>query len=217
MTYHTALFERIDSEKQRRILKKAGEAFSLQGYAGANINRIADSLEISVGSLYKYFENKENLFLAAVHQGRQDLERVLRETSALPGGFLEKIDHLIEEVQNYSRSHPENIRLYAELTAESNSPLAARLSAEMENLAAEYYRNLIAQSQKSGEIGNPGDPSVLAFFLDNLFLNLQFSYTGAYYQERMKIFTGRDNEAPDDQKIRRELLQFIAGALGVKR
>lgn len=212
MIYHTPLFERIDQEKQKRILDTAREEFSRLGFAGANINRMAETLGISVGSLYKYFQTKENLFLATVHQGRKDLEQVLKETASLSGGFLEKIDHLLIEIQRYSHSNPETIRLYAELTAESNSPMAEKLSAEMEKLASDYYRNQIEKAQKSGEIGNMGDPALLSFFLDNLFLSLQFSYTGAYYRERKRIFTGKGKS---DETIRKELLQFIAGALGI--
>lgn len=47
-----------------RILDAAARIFHEQGYAGATTNDIADEAEVSVGSLYQYFPNKDALLVA---------------------------------------------------------------------------------------------------------------------------------------------------------
>ena len=47
-----------------RILDAATRIFHEQGYAGATTNDIADEANISIGSLYQYFPNKDALLVA---------------------------------------------------------------------------------------------------------------------------------------------------------
>jgi AcrR family transcriptional regulator len=213
--YSTDLFQRIDKEKQKRILDLAAEEFSREGFSGANTNKIAEKIGISVGSLYKYFRTKENLFLATIRRGRNELEQVLSTVAGIEGGLIEKIDALIGIIQDYSREHPQITRLYNELTSEGNVTLARSLSSELEAPAAVYYRRLIADAQKAGEITNDSPPEIIAFFMDNLFLTLQFSYASAYYQERMQVFLGK-RFSRKDSLVRSSLLDFLRSALGVR-
>jgi AcrR family transcriptional regulator len=47
-----------------RIVEAAARIFHEQGYAGATTNDIADEAEISIGSLYQYFPNKDAILVA---------------------------------------------------------------------------------------------------------------------------------------------------------
>jgi len=47
-----------------RILDAAARIFDEQGYSAATTNDIADEAEVSVGSLYQYFPNKDALLVA---------------------------------------------------------------------------------------------------------------------------------------------------------
>lgn len=47
-----------------RILDAAARIFQEQGYLGTTTNEIADEAEVSVGSLYQYFPNKDALLVA---------------------------------------------------------------------------------------------------------------------------------------------------------
>jgi len=56
------LFLKISEEKRQRIYDAAIHEFLKNGYDNANTNRIAKNANISIGSLFKYFENKEDIF-----------------------------------------------------------------------------------------------------------------------------------------------------------
>ena len=55
MHYTSQRFDRLDESKQQRVLQAAISEFAARGYEAANINKIAEVADISVGSLYKYF------------------------------------------------------------------------------------------------------------------------------------------------------------------
>ena len=61
--HHKATFDNIAPEKRERIINAATMEFALKGFENANINNIAKKADVSIGSLYKYFENKQDMFL----------------------------------------------------------------------------------------------------------------------------------------------------------
>ena len=57
-----------DSAKRRQILDGARAVFLSQGFDAASMGEIAKAAGVSKGTLYVYFENKEELFEAIVHE-----------------------------------------------------------------------------------------------------------------------------------------------------
>jgi len=56
-----------DSAKRRQIIEGARKVFLAQGFDAASMGEIARVAGVSKGTLYVYFENKEQLFEAIVH------------------------------------------------------------------------------------------------------------------------------------------------------
>ena len=67
--YHKPTFDNISEEKRKKILDVAVNEFANHGFENANINTIAKKADVSVGSLYKYFDTKADLFLTSVNYG----------------------------------------------------------------------------------------------------------------------------------------------------
>jgi AcrR family transcriptional regulator len=57
-----------DSTKRRQIVQGAREIFLAKGFDAASMSDIARTAGVSKGTLYVYFENKEQLFEAIVHE-----------------------------------------------------------------------------------------------------------------------------------------------------
>jgi AcrR family transcriptional regulator len=57
-----------DSAKRRQIMDGARAVFLTQGFDAASMGEIARAAGVSKGTLYVYFENKEQLFEATVHE-----------------------------------------------------------------------------------------------------------------------------------------------------
>jgi AcrR family transcriptional regulator len=63
-----------DAERRALILDNGEEAFLEQGFQGASMAGIAARAGCSKGTLYNYFENKDELFLACVARHCQGLQ-----------------------------------------------------------------------------------------------------------------------------------------------
>ena len=52
----------LKSDIRNRILSAAKEQFVQRGYLKTSMREIADAVDVGVGNLYNYFENKDELF-----------------------------------------------------------------------------------------------------------------------------------------------------------
>lgn len=209
--YHKKTFENISPEKRKKILEVAIGEFANHGFDNANINVIAQKSHVSVGSLYKYFDTKRDLFLTAVHYGIGILESTLFDVVDSDCDIVEKLDSVISAIQHSSREYSDLIKLYNEMTSENNVDLVKSIAYDMETVSARVYTKVLEDAQKNGELKNDVDPKMFAYFLDNLFMNLQFSYACSYYQERFKIYAGEDIAEHDDY-VRSQMISFVKGA-----
>ena len=74
--------ERREREKQQRradILSAAKEVFFAKGLESATMDEIADKAEYSKGTLYLYFQSKEDLYLSLLDKGNQIFYSMLRK------------------------------------------------------------------------------------------------------------------------------------------
>ena len=205
------LFERIGKEKQKLIMQTAISEFASLGYNGTNVNQIAQKAHVSVGSLYKYFSSKEDLFLSMVRYGADILQKTLDEVLQGEEDILVKVEKVLRIIQRHSRVNRDMIRLYHEMTIQSNQALVHSAVIGMESVTSQLYSGLVKKAQEDGDARKDFDPRMFAFLLDNLFMMLQFSYSCDYYKERFKIFVDEDVFAKDDFVVE-QTLAFIKAA-----
>ncbi|MBN2652698.1 MAG: TetR/AcrR family transcriptional regulator [Spirochaetales bacterium] len=210
--YHKDTFDRIPEEKREKILSVAVKEFANKGYNNANINTIAALAGVSVGSLYKYFNTKEDFFLTVVNIGVALLDSTLQSIVSSDEGFFSKVEQILRIIQEHSRKDSDIIKLYNEMTSEGNSELVKKLSLEMESISSKYYTGLVAQAQKDGIVKSKVEARFLAFCLDNIFLTLQFSYGTEYYKERMRVYLG-DDIFEHDEELVQSVLDFLRKGL----
>lgn len=204
-------FLNIPAEKREKILTVATHEFSENGFENTNINVIAKKAGVSVGSLYKYFDTKRELFLTVVQSGIAELQRTLEHVYESDEPILAKLESVIRSIQRTSRDS-ELIRLYGGISAQENASLAREIAREMESVSARVYTDLIRQGQAKGEIRSDIDAQMAAFMLDNLFMSLQFSYACAYYEERFRVYAGGDIFDRDDYVVG-QIIKFVKSAL----
>jgi AcrR family transcriptional regulator len=207
----TDLFLRISEEKRSRIIEAAINEFANYGYTTANTNKIARNANISVGSLFQYFDNKEDLFLTTVKHCTSLLETTLKDAMVGGENVFSIIEKLLRAVLKHSRDNLNIIRLYNEMVTQSNSKIIGEAVKEIEALSAKLYISLIEKAQQENIISRDCDSKMFAFLLDNLLMMLQFSYSCDYYRERFKLYAGEDVFSRDDYVIE-QILSFIKAA-----
>ena len=76
-----AVAERREREKEARrqqILDAAREVFMSKGFQEATIEEIAQKTELSKGTIYLYFQSKEEIYISLMHEGSQILYGMLK-------------------------------------------------------------------------------------------------------------------------------------------
>ena len=205
-------FERASDERKERILEVGIEEFASKGYENANINVIAKNAEISIGLMYKYFATKEDLFVTCLQRGMQILDDALDEIMKSDDKLLIKAEKVIRTTCTHSKKNANYIKLYNEITSEKNDERARALAEEIESSTSKKYITSIAQALAKADVRGDLDPRLFAFFLDNLLMSLQFSYTCDYYRQRFEIYTGVNVDDMDEEKVVSQLLKFIESA-----
>jgi TetR/AcrR family transcriptional regulator len=208
---YTAVFAGLPAEKRERILAAARTIFARDGYAGTTVDEVAQAAGISVGALYKYFRTKERLFLTVIEAAHDVLDQVLGGIMAEGGTLGDKIERVLRAAVEFSEREPELVQIYIDCTTQQLSPIARRLSRQIELIGARTYRGMLEQARADGELEDGLDLDVATFCLDNLFLLMQFSYGSRYYRERLQVFTGRRSS----EEVVRGVLAFIERALGL--
>lgn len=78
---YTETFQNLSQQKKERIIHAALTEFSAHPFNEASITNIVKNADISRGSFYQYFDNKENLYQFLVadlyNKHREDLVHIL--------------------------------------------------------------------------------------------------------------------------------------------
>lgn len=64
----------------RRIVDSAVELAERGGFDAVRLRDVAESADVALGTLYKYFPSKEAILLYAVNEGNEGLERLIAES-----------------------------------------------------------------------------------------------------------------------------------------
>ena len=102
---------RSGHETKKKIIHVAAKVFAEHGYAQANMRLISRSAGISVGGLYLYFKDKEELYLTLMNESLDYINRKTRETLKDIQDPKEAITNLIVLNINYAKSNSERILL----------------------------------------------------------------------------------------------------------
>ncbi len=69
------------AKKRKRIIEAATRIFAEKGYEGATISEIAKEAEVADGTIYDYYESKENLIVNIPEENLKELFHYIDETS----------------------------------------------------------------------------------------------------------------------------------------
>jgi len=204
-TLSRAAQRRMREKEERRgaILKAAMGLFASEGYNQASMERIADAAEVSTGTLYFNFRNKEDIL---VHL----MDEIAYEIRGLIGSHFRAAENPLEGIRQsgiafmteFCRKHPEKIAiLYRESVGKSNlveshrEKMHKQLIADVQN-AVEQLRDARGYRFRSGLT-----PEIIATCIGGMYERIAYQYI--IWQDR----------SGDLQEVSRELVDFILGGV----
>lgn len=103
--------KRSGIESRKRILDAAMKVFAEYGYAKANMRMIAKASSISIGGLYLYFKNKEDLYLTLIKSRMGNFADRTMESVKDISDPTSAMDTFIVMNLNYAKKHKDLILL----------------------------------------------------------------------------------------------------------
>jgi AcrR family transcriptional regulator len=155
------------AETRQRILDAAAQVFAEYGYAAGTTNRIAARAQLSIGSLYQYFPNKDAVLRALMQAHADAGAHLIAERSAdgLPANLEDALRVFVRATID---NHRDNPRLHRVLFEEA--PRAPDFLAhvhEMERQAVEGTAVLLA-AHPSVRDGSPLTAHVVVTTIESL-------------------------------------------------
>ena len=209
------MYRKLEEEKLKQLLEAGIEEFSKHGLDRANINVIAKKAGVSVGVLYKYYQDKDNFFLSCVRHSLELLDATIKDALRQEDDIKTSVEKIVYALVRHSQEHSNYYVMYNEITSGSCNKYAIQLANEIEGRTGLLYAELLRKAQEEGSVKTKGDPRMFAFFFDNLLMMLQFSFSCDYYKERLKIFCGEEC-LENKEELAKEFVTFMMGALGTK-
>ncbi|WP_417275723.1 TetR/AcrR family transcriptional regulator [Celeribacter halophilus] len=197
-----------DPEKRRQILSGAWQVFVDQGFDAATMNGICKAAGVSKGTLYVYFKNKEDLFVALVEDRRE----------AFFAGIVERLedagtieDHLLAYASGLSMQvNSENV-IRAQRIVISVVERMPDLGARFYDAGARYFLGHLAEflrtETEAGHLAVPDPEFAAAQFIE-------LATAGTW---RARIF-GRRRTEPSAEEITRtarEAVRMFMATYGV--
>src|SRR5499427_9253125 len=153
--------EPVVVDRPTQILDAAVACFAKRGFHQASMHDISAEAGISVGLIYRYFENKEAVISAMADRHKQEISEVL-ERARLAPTLLESLEilftaHCCEDAPHVVSAFV--VDLYAEA---SRNPHVAHLVRDVLETAMNGVTNLIARAPETQNAGNDLKPDELA-------------------------------------------------------
>lgn len=145
------VFVELDKEKQDRIVEAALKEFAEYGYENGSTNRIVKDCGISKGSLFKYFDNKEELYFYLIDTAYvQMAEETSVDISKMSKDLFERvIEYSVAEISWYI-SHPIEGKFLIGVAAETGSEIGKKLVVRYGEKSSDIYEELLKGVDMSG-------------------------------------------------------------------
>ena len=108
-----------DGDLRRRILDTARHQLVQEGYQNLSMRKIADAIGYSATSIYLYFDSKDALLHALIHEGMMELRDRLQETAAQhPEAPVHRLRALCRCFVEFGLDNPEYYEIMFQLRPE---------------------------------------------------------------------------------------------------
>jgi len=180
---------RREREKLRQrweILSAAIELFSNNGYHNVSMHKIAQEAEFAIGTLYKFFKNKEDLYKSILMEQADIFHEALAKALKSEGDEIEKLRKYVQVKGNVFMGNVSVVRLYFAETRGASFNIKAGFDKDirkdyeilMQQLAQVFASGI--QKKQFRQIAAPYHLAVSLESLTNTFLLLWLETPGQH-------------------------------------
>jgi AcrR family transcriptional regulator len=143
--------EQMREATRRRILREAAREFARLGFDQANIQTIAKQAEIGKGTIYLYFENKRELFLAMLRAIARDHLTAIRTALAADGSLQHRLEQLFLAFAHFAEEEHDSFRVSMSALYGANRAFQDEATTFLRDSVA-VIALILVESQARGEL-----------------------------------------------------------------
>jgi TetR/AcrR family transcriptional regulator len=162
--------EREKLRHRRQMLAAALELFSEKGFHNVSMHEIAKRAEFAIGTLYKFFKNKEDLYKALMMEKAEEHHRVLMGVLSEENDVLTVIeDYIVAKAQLFA-DNLATLRLYFAETRGASFNIKAGLDQDIRKLYDKFIMRLasVLETGVRRKVFREIDPYHMAVALEGL-------------------------------------------------
>ncbi len=163
--------EREKLRQRQEMLTAALSLFSEKGYHSVSMQEIAEASEFAIGTLYKFFQSKEDLYKALVLEQADRFEAILLEALAEPDDEIDQLRNFVRVRGELCRDNLPFVRLFIAESKGASYNLKAGLDADLRRKIDNFMEKLALifdSGMKKKKFRSIADPYALAIALDSI-------------------------------------------------
>ena len=202
-------FDKIAPEKKERLLREASRLFAERGFSQTDIAELAARAKVAKGSVYNYFESKDELYLHVCRSALEQSRTAVWGDVDPAWSIYEVIEHLFREGLAFATENPHYVTLYLNVSSPGMERFAQDLTSEVERHTARKLTGLIERGVTEGIVNEHVDIRWAAFFINSIYITLLASLVSPHYKIRLREYLELEHE-PDRESIEGHLEQIIS-------
>ena len=158
-------FTKLPAQQQQAIVQAALDEFAAHGFHDASLNRVIDAAGISKGSMYYYFDGKEDLYAYVAHLG---LAGLFAQVGPLPDLGVGDADAFWSDLGDYYLrlmralvASPQLAAMLRGWAAAARSPASQKAQEELEQSSLPWIAQVLATGQRVGAVRDDVPPTLL--------------------------------------------------------
>lgn len=202
-------YKKLPKKKQIAVLNAAAHVFATKGYYRANVSDICRMARISNGALYKYFKNKEDVYLATLHRTIDLVDEGQAKHLPVVKPVYELIYDLLAEVEAFARENPNYIVIYLDLGSPSMKAFSDSVSERIERPSRDFWMRIIEEGKRRGEVDKRLSSTIAAYALDNHVMLFMFSCVSPHYERRFNSYFAKEGKDLKSEDRKRLIIESI--------
>ena len=161
-----ATFDNLAEERKQKFIEAAFDEFIQNDYEGASISRMVKKLGFGKGSVYRYFEDKRDLYFYLKELAeKQKMVMVMPVLKAHSQDFFEMYRSLFVVGLQFMREYPRYSQFLYNLSQEMKSQELGDMMIEHKRMAMAAFETEIGQYQKEKVLRDDLPASLIAFMV----------------------------------------------------
>ena len=210
----TRTFRRLDPERQNTIINAILDEASVRGLGNINIKPVAEKANVSVGSLYQYFIDREGLLNFAIEFSvryiRDSFNQYREYLASLP--IREALYWYILGGIEFGHTETRFLKFYARAAYQDEPELAERVVRPIATILREMVQEILVQAARRGELRSDLDLETMTPIIHTLTIAVGDSFLIPYLNNYYQL----DESKGSKEETVEALLDLILDGIGTK-